>query len=92
VSPVSSNAFKVVSRSLKEALPDILVAPMLMIANTDTRWYWDLTPNIFRVCPMRMVSSDMARIHGVNERLAIDNYLELIRFYRQIIVHAQQDL
>jgi Acetylornithine deacetylase/Succinyl-diaminopimelate desuccinylase and related deacylases len=31
------------------------------------------------------MQSDIARIHGVNERLAVDNYADVIAFYMRLI-------
>jgi|LGOV01.1.fsa_nt_gb carboxypeptidase PM20D1 len=34
---------------------------------------------------MRLKSEDLGRIHGIDERIAIANYEEIIRFYTQLL-------
>ena len=41
--------------------------------------------------PVRLGSADLARIHGTNERVAIRDYEETIRLYRQLILNAAQN-
>lgn len=40
-----------------------------------------LTQNIYRFIPVRAGPGDLARFHGTNERIGIDNYAELIAFF-----------
>jgi carboxypeptidase PM20D1 len=35
-----------------------------------------------------MTARDLHRIHGTNERIAIDNYARMIKFYAQLIRNA----
>jgi len=34
---------------------------------------------------MRLYPEDIKRIHGINERISIENYAEIIRFYIQLL-------
>jgi carboxypeptidase PM20D1 len=34
---------------------------------------------------MRVADEDLHRIHGTNERISVDNYLDVIRFFIQQI-------
>ncbi|RKO97118.1 hypothetical protein CXG81DRAFT_15660 [Caulochytrium protostelioides] len=61
----------------------VLVAPTLMPANTDTRFTWSLTPNIFRFSGVRPDAS--ANVHTVDEYMDIRNHAEVIRFYYELI-------
>ena len=35
----------------------------------------------FRFVPLRLAPEDLKRIHGTDERIAIDNYLDVVRFF-----------
>ncbi|MCP5485178.1 MAG: M20/M25/M40 family metallo-hydrolase [Spirochaetales bacterium] len=78
-------AYRVVEKSVREVFPDILVAPALFIAISDTRHFADLSDNIIRFHPLWLRSEDTARIHGVNERISVENYLNYIRYYRRLL-------
>ena len=54
----------------------------------DARYFQGLSRNVFRFLPVRLTSEDLRRMHGTNERLAVRDYEQAIRFYRQLIVDA----
>jgi len=58
-----------------------------MIANTDTKFYWDLSPTILRFNPLSIVKADVKRIHGIDEFITIENYLKVIEFYHELILN-----
>jgi len=88
VSPTDGAAYRMLARTVREAWPDVIVAPGLMIAATDSRHYAGITDNIFRFSPVRANSDDLKRFHGTNERLSIDGYADMIRFYRRLIENS----
>lgn len=56
-----------------------IFAPYLSTGNTDTRWYWDLTRNIFRYQPS--LPTLHLNIHSVDERLEFEGHLHVIAYY-----------
>jgi carboxypeptidase PM20D1 len=89
--PVTGTAgpsFRMLNRTIREIFPDVVVAPGLMVAGTDTRHYGGITDNIFRFSPVRANSDDLKRFHGTNERLSIEGYADMIRFYRRLIENS----
>ena len=56
----------------------------------DTRHYWDLTPCILRLSPAVLAGSDIARIHGVDERISLQAYRHSIVFFHRLFVRAQE--
>jgi carboxypeptidase PM20D1 len=85
VTDTASPSFKMLNRTIREIFPDVVVAPGLMVAATDSRHYTEITDNIFRFSPVRANSDDLKRFHGTNERLSIEGYADMIRFYRRLI-------
>ncbi len=88
VSDVESFGFKVIHRTIKEIFPKTVVAPSLVIAATDSRFYTHVSDNIFRFVPLQIEREDLSRLHGINERINIEAYKESIRFYRQLILNS----
>lgn len=84
-SDVSSPAFALLQRTAAEIFPEALLAPNLMVGGTDTKHYRELSENIYRFLPMRVDSQGLSRFHGVDERVSVENYGEIIRFYAQLI-------
>jgi carboxypeptidase PM20D1 len=85
VTATSGEPFRALNRTIREIFPDVIVAPGLMVAATDSRHYAGLTGTILRFTPVRANADDLKRFHGTNERLSIDGYADMIRFYRRLI-------
>src|SRR5437762_2854864 len=85
VTGASSPSFQALNRTIREIFPDVVVAPGLMLGGTDSRHYAPIADNIFRFSPVRANSDDLKRFHGTNERLSIEGYADMIRFYRRLI-------
>jgi len=92
VSPVTASSFKLLQSTLLQEFPDVIVAPTIMVANTDTRWYWEFTPNIYRFCPMLIQNSDLTRFHGIDERISTKNYHQLVDFYYHLIKNGDKKI
>ena len=87
-SPVASHdsaAYRVLNRTIRELFPDVVVAPGLMIGGTDSRHMSAVADQIFRFSPVRARAEDLSRFHGTDERIAVANYADLIRFYGALI-------
>ncbi|KAK7457811.1 hypothetical protein VKT23_010153 [Stygiomarasmius scandens] len=65
---------------------EIFVAPGMPTGNTDTRFYWKLSKNIFRYKHHHSASS----AHTVDEFIELDSYLEMIRFYMTLILNSDE--
>ena len=85
VADVDSASFRRLRRTVRQIFPDVVVAPSLVIAGTDTKHYVALADNSYRFLPTRFRKGDIARYHGTNERISVENYAEIIRFYIQLI-------
>ncbi|MBO4222802.1 M20 family peptidase [Bradyrhizobium neotropicale] len=88
VTGTASASYQTLNRTIREIYPDVIVAPGLMIAATDSRHYAGIADNIFRFSPVRANSDDLKRFHGTNERLSIEGYADMIRFYRRFIENS----
>jgi carboxypeptidase PM20D1 len=88
VTGTASPSFRTLNRTIREIFPDVIVAPGLMVAATDSRHYAGITDNIFRFSPVRANAEDLKRFHGTNERLSIEGYADMIRFYRRLIENS----
>lgn len=87
-SPVSSpgtEAFRALSRVVRELFPGTLVAPSLVVGATDARYYAPLAESAFRFIPVLLAREDMGRIHGTDERIAVDALGKAVLFYARLV-------
>ncbi len=90
LSSTDSFGFRVLQRTIKEIFPEAVVAPSLVIAATDSRYYVDVSDNIYRFQPLQLDRSDLKRFHGINEAISLDNYQKAINFYYQLIKNSSK--
>lgn len=90
VSSIDALGFQVIQRTIRQSFPEALVAPALVTGATDSRHYVNLTKNIYRFAPMRLGQQDLARVHGINERVSVADYAGGVRFYYQLIKNSAQ--
>jgi carboxypeptidase PM20D1 len=88
VSATSSDAYRLINRTIREVFPGTVVAPGLMVAATDARHMQPIAEQVFRFSPVRTRDDDLLRFHGTNERISITNYAEMIAFYHRLIGSA----
>lgn len=86
--PIDSPGFVTIARTVREVFPDTIVAPYLTIGGTDSRYYAPLTQNIYRFTPIIADASDLTRIHGINERLSVENYQRAVQFFIQLVKNS----
>lgn len=88
VSPTNSFGFQTIQKTILEIFPGVVVAPSLVVAGTDSRHYKNVSKNIYRFLPVKLAKEDLGRIHGINERISVENYKQAIRFYKQLMVNS----
>ncbi|KAL2371235.1 carboxypeptidase yscS [Blastomyces gilchristii SLH14081] len=90
VSPVESEAFRILSGTIRNTLKpldkdegydDLVVTPYLMAANTDTKFFWSLTKNIYRFTPINLV-------HNLNRAHTTDEFIRAAEFVREPLFFA----
>ena len=81
LSSIDSRAYQAVRSAAEAVYPDAVAVPTLVIAGTDTHHYAAVAENSYRFEPVRLASADLDRIHGTDERIAIKDFVDMIRFY-----------
>jgi carboxypeptidase PM20D1 len=89
-SSTDSRVFSILQRSIRSIDPTIVVAPGLMLAMTDSRHYRELTTDIYRFSALRFAPDDLKRLHGIDERVSIENYAELVAFQLLLLREGAQ--
>ena len=90
VSNPESPEFNIIHKTINEIFGDVVVAPGMILATTDSRHYQKIAKNIYRFMPIKMTLDDLSMVHGSNEKISIDSFITMIHFYYQLIknIHA----
>lgn len=99
VSPLNNTSWEIFAGSIKHIMEDYVftnsthpavVAGNLGTGNTDTRYYWNLTKNIYRYKFTTTNGILEAGTHSVNERIKVDDHLYLIAFLYEYIQNVDE--
>jgi carboxypeptidase PM20D1 len=85
VSDVTSESFANLSRTIRQVFPGTIVTPYLVMGGTDSRHYVGVSRNVYRFGGTKVGADDMSRVHGTDERMGVDAYADLVRFFIQLI-------
>lgn len=84
-SDYNGEAFKRLASVVKRNFPDFYVAPYLMLGASDGRHMTKLSDNVFRFIPFRFEQDDLGRLHGLNERVRVEDLHSAVTFYMDAI-------
>ncbi|KIJ65653.1 hypothetical protein HYDPIDRAFT_88243 [Hydnomerulius pinastri MD-312] len=101
ITPSDAAPYEVLSGTIKAAYnshrgitgnDNIIISPGIMSGNTDTRFYWKLTPHIFRYGHTGGAGGGKltAGVHTVDEALPITNFVEMIRFFTTLMLNVDE--
>jgi len=89
VSPTDAEGYKLIAQTIRESYPGAHVAPFLLMGGTDSRNFYEVTPNVYRFAPMLVESDETLKlVHGTNERVKVSSYLAGIAMYRRLIENS----
>ncbi len=85
VSSQESPFYRRLEQSIREVSPedDLIVAPYLLIAQTDSRHFTPLSNAVYRFLGARVNAEELDGFHGTDENIAVAEYARAIKvFYR----------
>ena len=85
VSSWESRGYKVIESSVREIFGDVIVAPGLMIAGSDSRHYGKVADDAYRFNPFPLSNEEFAGFHGTNERIKAKDFVQGIKAYIRIL-------
>lgn len=90
-SEVDGPGFALIERTILSVAQTegMVVAPYLVVGATDSRYFTGMTKNVYRFLFNRMEAEDLARVHGTDERIAVEDYAKTVAFYYQILRGTQ---
>ncbi|MDI9494748.1 MAG: M20 family peptidase [Bacillota bacterium] len=85
VSPIDSEGYRIITNIIYSIFPETIPVPYLMAGGTDSRKYYNVCNNIYRFSPVIMSNEDKDSIHSVNEKITVENFRNMIRFFIDLI-------
>jgi carboxypeptidase PM20D1 len=86
ISPYAGDeAFALIESTITEVFPDAIAAPYVMMAATDSRFFTEICPRVYRFAPFRMTKAQRESIHSYDEHLGIDALVDGVHWYQRLI-------
>lgn len=80
-----SSSFKSIQKILSICFPETITVPYLVLGATDSRYYESISENVYRFSPVLLSRDELSIIHGTNERISIDFFIKMIKFFYLLI-------
>jgi carboxypeptidase PM20D1 len=92
VSKSDNDSFAMLRDAIYRVTQDdsLIVAPYLVTAGTDAKHYTGLSDSIYRFAFNRFTPETLERMHGINEQINVDDYVDVVKFFRELILGANQ--
>lgn len=85
ISPIDDEAFRLLEATITDVFPDAVPAPYVMMAATDSRYFTAICDRVYWFAPLRMSKVQRQGIHGADEHVGVDDFLDGVRWYRRLI-------
>jgi len=85
VSPIDSRGYELIAKTIRGMDENILVAPYMVRGGTDAKYFYSVSPNVYRFMMLRVDPTTIGYVHGIDEHVAVKDYLEAIRFYYHLL-------
>jgi carboxypeptidase PM20D1 len=88
MSSTDSEAYRIIAQTAAETFKGYVIAPILMVAATDSRWYREISDGVYLFEPFRSLIEDTNTMHAAGERIKIDSLLEGTEFFIRLVKRA----
>ncbi|GAA5853659.1 hypothetical protein JCM8547_007400 [Rhodosporidiobolus lusitaniae] len=88
ISPSEGPAWELMAGTARHVWPGVVAASSGMIANTDTKHYWTLTPNIYRFVPGSL--EEIKNFHTVDERIHTNAHVTGITYFYHLLQNTNE--
>jgi acetylornithine deacetylase/succinyl-diaminopimelate desuccinylase-like protein len=87
-SPLDTELFQAIQRFASKNDPDCPVVPLLLPGATDSRFIRERGITTYDFCPFRLTEKEILRVHGNDERIALEN----LRFGMRMLVEVLKEV
>ncbi len=88
VSSIDTASFLTLKKTIAQVFPGTPASPGLVLGGTDSKHYEGISDDCYRFAPMVFGPEDTPRIHGTNERISVEGYLNAVQYYIQLVKNS----
>ena len=85
ISDHNTESFRYIESTIKKVYPHVGVAPFVLNAFTDSRFFARICPEVYRFGAFSLDNERFDSVHNANERMPVKDYLKAIDFYAEFL-------
>ncbi len=88
ITDFKGEAFRFIEKAVKNVFPEYEVAPYIMNAATDSRYFCRVCDSCIRFVPFKIDKQQLDSVHAIDENVDIETLAPAVDFYRYVIKEA----
>jgi carboxypeptidase PM20D1 len=88
VSRIDTPGYRLIASTIRGLDESVLVAPYMVRGGTDAKYFYPLSSDVYRFLMVNINAATMNFIHGIDERVSVEDYLQAIRFFYHLMRQA----
>ncbi|PHR94217.1 MAG: hypothetical protein COA69_01065 [Robiginitomaculum sp.] len=88
ISQIGSGPYLWLEDVVRQTFPETIVTPNTVVGGTDSRYFAIITDDIYRFAPYALTPADLARFHGLNERMSVETFAKAVQVYYLMLEKA----
>lgn len=89
ISKLDSEGFALITKTIEQVFAAV-PTPFLMTGSTDALYYEAVSDHVYRFTPAAMDTTELQRMHNVDERFSLENLGKAVQFYTALITQDSQ--
>ncbi|RJP35394.1 MAG: M20/M25/M40 family metallo-hydrolase [Actinobacteria bacterium] len=85
-SPIEGDFFRSIEKVIHADYPDAVTSPFMLSGLSDSRFFRARGVPCYGIIPARLGIADLARIHGVDERIPVQDVKDGVKFLYDLVV------
>ncbi len=85
VSRIDCPQWEMLRKVTARVWPDAAFAPYQLNGGTDSRFFHEISKNVYKFSPMEMTAAERATVHGANESILVENLYTTVVFYSRLL-------
>ena len=90
ISGTASFGYQQINKTILEVFPGVVTTPNLVVGATDSRYYYELSDQVYRFTPIKINEGNINSFHGIDERIPVEDFENAIRFYVRLIENSSK--
>lgn len=77
--------FRLLEETVSECFPGVITAPYVSTGASDSKYFTDLSDNVFRFAPFTVTDAQLDAMHAKDENIDLSSLIPAVDFYKKLI-------